>query len=122
MALNQEIVQMTTNMTKNDGIARINSAIEQVKSFIKQIEAIPGNRNDKPCDSYIQKATQFILTYSNDVKQYKNMTEQEFRSLDLYYIFKFFVSNFNSLELTCKTLVARGPQHKMSEPCKKGPY
>ena len=109
-------------MTRQEGIAEINSAIERVKEFIKKIEAIPGYRNDKPCDSYIQKANQFILTYSNDVKQYKSMTEEEFLSLDLYYIFKYFNLNVKSLEIACQSLVARGPQHTPGNPTKKGPY
>ena len=109
-------------MTRKEGIAEITSAIERVKEFIKRIEAIPGSRRDKPCDSYIGKANQFILTYSNYTEQYKNMSDEEFLSLDLCNIFRFFNSNFKSLELTCQTLVARGPQHKMGEPTKKGPY
>ena len=109
-------------MTRKEGIAEMTSAIERVKEFIKRIEAIPGSRRDKPCDSYIGKANQFILTYSNDVKQYKSMSDEEFLSLDLYYIFKYFRSNLKSLEIACQSLVARGPQHTPGSPTKKGPY
>ena len=109
-------------MTRNEGINQINSAIEKVKSFISQIQAIPGSNNDKACQSYIQQANQFIVTYSNYAKQYAAMSEEEFASLDLYYIFKFFNKNLNSLEHTCKSLVARGPKHKLGSPTKKGPY
>ena len=109
-------------MTRKEGIAEMSTAIERVKGFIERITAIPGYRRDKVCDSYIGKANQFILTYSNHVKQYKDMSDEEFSSLDLRNIFRFFDSNFKSLELTCRTLVARGPQHIMGEPTKKGPY
>ena len=109
-------------MTRKEGIAEITSAIERVKEYIKQIEAIPGSRNDKACNSYIQQANQFILTYSNDVKQYKSMSDEEFLSLDLYNIFRYFNINLTAFGNTCRSLVARGPQHKMGEPTKKGPY
>ncbi|MBO7293675.1 MAG: hypothetical protein J6V07_07065 [Clostridia bacterium] len=109
-------------MTRQEGIAEMTSAIERVREFIKQIQAIPGSSRDKPCDSYIQKANQFILTYSNDVEQYKSMSDEEFLSLDLYYIFKYFNLNLKSLEIACQSLVARGPKHTLGNPTKKGPY
>ena len=109
-------------MTRQEGIAEMSAAIERVRGFIKQIQAIPGYSRDKVCDNYIGMANQFILTYFNHVKQYKDMSDEEFSSLDLRNIFRFFDSNFKSLELTCRTLVARGPQHIMGSPTKKGPY
>ena len=109
-------------MTRKEGIAEMTAAIERVKAFIKQVDAIPGSRNDRPCNSYIGKANQFILTYSNDVKQYKSMSDEEFLSLDLYYIFKYFNLNLKSLEIACQSLVARGPKHTLGSPTKKGPY
>ena len=109
-------------MTRKEGIAEMSAAIERVRGFIEQIDAIPGSRNDKACGSYIQQANQFILTYSNRVKQYKDMSDEEFLSLDLYNIFRFFNKSLTAFGNTCRSLVARGPKHIMGSPTKKGPY
>ncbi len=99
------------HMTRAQAIEALNEAIETVKEYIQAVRAILGSKRDPECNAQIATYNKYVHKYQKELKLYREITDERFRSIFPTLLFRDIASDLYSMELACFTLVGRGPRY-----------